>query len=399
MTTITKDNNKWIYIVFSIIIFMCMGTIYSWSVFRTAVEINFNIGATESAIPYILFLLCDSIGIFAAGNYIDKYGAKIIIIIGGILISLGWFLASYSSSILVLSLSYGIIAGLGNGIAYGGPIAITAKNFPKNKGLAVGLSLSGFGLSPFITAPTANYLIQKFGVMSTFRILALVFAVIIIPLASFLKVPTKKEDFLDRNKKNVEKLKKDNNQILKSKKFYIIWFLFLVASIIGLTAIAISAPAAKEIFNINSETAAFYIAIFAIFNGIGRPFFGFLSDKLKIRKTVVISFSLIIFASILMIMNNTANQMLFVIAFAIFWLNLGGWLAIAPAAVSHLFDSNNYSKNYGYLSTAYGVGALIGNIYSGRIRDLSGSYQAVFYPTLIIAVIALMISIIFLKNE
>lgn len=398
MAAAAENKNKYFSILFSLIIFICMGTIYSWSVFRTAVENNFNVGAAESALPYMFFLLFDSFAVFAAGSYIDKYGPKIITIIGALIISLGWFLASFSSSILILTISYGVIAGLGNGIAYGGPIAITAQNFPKHRGVAVGLTLSGFGLSPFITAPAANFLIQKFGVIFTFRILALIFAVVIISLTSFLKVPETKNDFSKNNKIN-KIFKKDKRKILKNKKFYALWFVFFIASTIGLMTIAISAPAAEEMIKISPKTAAFYVSIFAIFNGIGRPLFGFLSDKLKIKNTAVISFSLIILASLLMIINNTANRMLFCTAFSIFWLNLGGWLAIAPAAVSNFFDNNNYSQNYGYLFTAYGIGGIIGNLYSGFIKDISGSYQLVFYPTLITAFIALIISIIFLKKK
>ena len=100
-----------------------------------------------------------------------------------------------------------------------------------------------------------------------------------------------------------------------------------------------------------------------------------------------------------MIINNSGSPLLYFISFAIFWLNLGGWLAIAPAATSYFFGKKNYSQNYGYLFTAYGVGAVIGNLFSGRIRDIMGSYQFVFYPTLIIAALGIIISLLFLKKD
>jgi MFS family permease len=100
-----------------------------------------------------------------------------------------------------------------------------------------------------------------------------------------------------------------------------------------------------------------------------------------------------------MIINISANPVLYFIAFAIFWPNLGGWLAIAPAACSYFFGKKNYTKNYGYLFTAYGVGAVIGNLLSGRIRDIMGTYYFVFYPTLILAALGIVVALLFLKKD
>jgi len=187
--------------------------------------------------------------------------------------------------------------------------------------------------------------------------------------------------------------------MLKSRSFYALWTTFVIGTIIGLMAIAISGPVAEELINLDSTAASIYVSLFAIFNGIGRPIFGALTDKFKPKKTAVISFSMIILASFLMIINNSANPVLYFISFSIFWLNLGGWLAIAPAATSYFFGKENYSRNYGYLFTAYGVGAVIGNIFSGQIRDILGSYQYVFYPTLIIAALGIIIAVFFLNKD
>ncbi|MFP4020844.1 MAG: OFA family MFS transporter [Halanaerobium sp.] len=395
--SVTENKSRWLYIPLGLIIFMCMGTIYSWSIFRKPIETAFDIGATESGLPYMIFLVFYALAMPFAGSYMDKYGPKIMTIAGGLLISIGWFLSGFTSSITVLTISYGVIGGMGVGIAYGAPMAVAAKWFPDKEGLAVGLTLGGFGLSPFITAPAASWLIRNFGAFTTFKILGVLFAVIITLLALPLKFPEiKGQDSKKTNKK--ENLEIGPKKMLKSKSFYALWITFVIGTIIGLMAISISGPVAEELINLDSATASIYVSLFAIFNGIGRPIFGALTDKFRAKKTAVISFSLIILASFLMIINN-GSPILYFIAFAIFWLNLGGWLAIAPAATSYFFGKENYSKNYGYLFTAYGVGAVIGNLFSGRIRDLMGSYQFVFYPTLIIAALGIIISLLFLKKD
>jgi MFS family permease len=397
--SIIENKKRWLYIPLGLIIFMCMGTIYSWSIFRTPIENSFNIGATESGLPYMFFLVFYALAMPFAGSYMDKYGPRIMTITGGLLISIGWFLSGFTTSITFLTISYGVIGGTGVGIAYGAPMAVAAKWFPDKEGLAVGLTLGGFGLSPFITAPAANLLIMNFGAFTTFKILGVLFAIIITLLALPLKFP-EENNLISQNKNNINpNLETDPKNMFKSRSFYALWTTFVIGTIIGLMAIAISGPVAEEIINLDSATASIYVSFFAIFNGIGRPIFGALTDKLKAKKTAIISFSLIILASLLMIINNSANPALYFIAFAIFWLNLGGWLAIAPAATSYFFGKKNYIKNYGYLFTAYGVGAVIGNLLSGSIRDIMGSYYFVFYPTLMLAALGIVVSLLFLKKD
>jgi MFS family permease len=397
--SVTENKSRWLYIPLGLVIFMCMGTIYSWSIFRRPIETAFNIGATESGLPYMVFLVFYALAMPFAGSYMDKYGPRVMTIAGGVLISIGWFLSGFTSSITVLTISYGVIGGMGVGIAYGAPMAVAAKWFPDKEGLAVGLTLGGFGLSPFITAPAASWLIRQFGAFTTFKILGVLFLIIITLLSIPLKFPEIKKKKSKKRKNKNSSLEIPPKQMLKSRSFYALWTTFVIGTIIGLMAIAISGPVAEELINLNSRTASIYVSLFAIFNGIGRPIFGALTDKLKAKKTAIISFSLIILASFLMIINNSASPVLYFISFAIFWLNLGGWLAIAPAATSYFFGKKNYSKNYGYLFTAYGFGAVIGNLFSGSIRDIMGSYQFVFYPTLVIAVLGIIISLLFLKKD
>jgi MFS family permease len=335
-----------------------------------------------------------------AGNLIDKHGPRLLTIVGGIFIAVGWFLSGFTSNIIMLTITYGVIGGMGVGIAYGAPMAVAAKWFPDKKGLAVGLTLGGCGLSPFITAPAAGWLIANFGPFSTFKILGILFAVIITVLALPLKFPKRIDtENIDENIELKDENDFSSKEMLKNKGFYALWTTYTIGTLVGLMAIGISSPVGVEIINLDASTASIYVSLFAIFNGIGRPIFGGLTDKLKPRKTAVISFVLIIIASVLMLINQDGNPLIYFISFSLFWLNLGGWLALAPAATAIFFGSKNYSKNYGILFTAYGVGAVIGNLFSGSIRDILGSYLYVFYPTIALAVIGIIISYLFLRED
>ena len=394
---ITKDK-RWLYIPLGLIIFMCMGTVYSWSVFKKPIEELFKISATQSAMPYTFFLIFYAITMPVAGGYIDKYGPKIVTIVGGLVVAAGWILSGFVSNITLLIVTYGVIAGTGVGIAYGAPMAVAAKWFPDKKGFAVGLTLAGFGLSPFITAPVANWLVSSYGVFAAFKILGAAFAIIITVLALPLKFPNKEITDEENDKQQKEEVNFSTKEMLKKPTFYGLWICFVIGTTAGLMAIGISSPVAEEIVKLDASTAAFLVSFFAIFNGIGRPIFGGLTDKLNPKQATLISYSLIILASVIMLIVGEGNTILYALAFSLFWLNLGGWLAIAPAATGRFFGAKNYSKNYGFLFTAYGVGAFVGNMLSGRIKDILGSYRYAFYPTIALAVIGIIVALILLKQ-
>ena len=395
---IKNTKKRWLYIFIGILINICLGTIYSWSVFRKPIEEILQVTATQSGLPYMSFLFVYAVTMPIAGKYIDKYRPRLIAVIGGIMVGTGWFLASFASNIYVLTAAYGLIGGAGVGVVYGVPISIAAKWFPEKKGLAMGLTLLGFGLSPLITANVSQRLIASVGPFSTFRYLGLSFLIILSLLSLVLKAPqTVKLQNEKEETVTVEGSKEFN--ILKSPKFYVLWFCYFFGTFSGLMAIGVSNPVAEEIINLPAGTAALTVGLFAVFNGVGRPLFGWITDAFSTRKAALISYALIIAASILMLNSGEGTTVLYVIAFSLLWLNLGGWLAVAPAATGRFFGSDNYSKNYGFLFTAYGAGAILGTVVSGSIRDWFGSYMFSFYPPIILSALGIIIAYKFLRQQ
>ncbi|MGL4672651.1 MFS transporter, partial [Cetobacterium sp.] len=190
------------YIISGLVMFLCMGTIYSWGVFQTPLRQTLEtlygekISPTLISMPYTTFLFCYAFSMPVAGLFIKKINPKILAIAGSLLISLAWILAGYATSIEFIILTYGILGGIGVGIVYGIPMAIVSEWFPDKKGFAIGLTLLGFGLSPFVTAPLAGELIIKFGVFSTFKILGVAFGIILTLLSLTLRFPNKNETII-----------------------------------------------------------------------------------------------------------------------------------------------------------------------------------------------------------
>ncbi len=387
------EVGRWFYVLFGLLVLLCLGTVYSWSIFRKPLESLFNISATQSLLPFTILLVVFAIFMPITGFYINKLGMRLITVIGGIVMGLGYILSSFATNITSLTLTYGVIAGAGVGIVYGVPLTVTAKWFPDKKGLAVGLTVIGFGLSPFITAPLAKTLIGRYGVLFTFTILGSMFTAIIATIATTLKLPPKEwqpDGYTPPITSALERAQE--TAILKSRSFYSLWLCYTIGTFVGLAAIGISSPVAEEIIKLDATTAAFTVSLFAIFNGVGRPLFGWFTDKFQPKGAAIASYMLILMGSIIMISASEGQIISYIFAFSFFWLSLGGWLAIAPTATLTFFNPDNYAKNYGIVFTAYGVGALLGTLVAGQLRDLFGSYTLAFYPMAGLAIVGIIVA-------
>ncbi|WDC85275.1 MFS transporter [Caloramator sp. mosi_1] len=151
-----KNKIRWLYVVLGILIFICLGTVYSWSIFKKPLENALSLNSTQSNLPFMTFLAFYAFLMPVGGKLIYKYSPKVVLITGSLLVALGWIVSAYSKNIVMLTIAYGVIAGSGVGIAYGVPIGVVSSWFYDKKGLALGVLLSGFGMSPFVTAPIAK---------------------------------------------------------------------------------------------------------------------------------------------------------------------------------------------------------------------------------------------------
>lgn len=397
----SKRISRWIYVILGIIFMMFLGTVYSYSVFRLSLEKIFNIGSTESGMPYMIALAFYALFMFITGKYLERFNPRTVMLVGGSLVSLGWILSSFAPNIIILTITYGCISGAGVGIAYGVPMTVIAKWFPEKKGFAVGMVLIGFGLSPLITAPLARTLVDYYGVLNTFLILGVGFGVAIPVLSYPFKYPTeldlkniKSISLINNNKKSLE-----TNEMIKTKSFIGLYINFIIASMIGLMLIGMTTSVGVEFIGIESDEVIKLIPMFAIFNGIGRPAFGWLTDKLSSKKAMLLSYLLIALAATLIIFAGESNKMIYIISFSIFWFNLGGWLAIAPTSTLKLYGMKNYSQNYGLVFTAYGIGAIAGVSTSGVLLDMHGNYYFVFYYVIGLCLLGVLLTINLIGSE
>jgi nitrate/nitrite transporter NarK len=314
------NQGRWLLIPLGMIILLCLGSVYSWSIFRNPLEKEMGISATASLLPYTFVLVFYAALMPITGFYIPRIGPRLTTVIGGIVLGLGYILSSFATQVGVLIFTYGVIAGTGIGIVYGVPIFVVSRWFPDKKGLAVGLTIIGFGLSPLITAPLANQLIAAYSVRQTLRILGIAFTIIILAIAGTMKLPPRDwHPWQNTTTSPALSTSTYPRNLLKSRSFYGLWLCYAIATLVGLSAIGISSPVGGEIININPTVAASSVSLFALFNGMSRPLFGWLCDRFKPHYVAILSYVLILIACILM-MNAQAGQVAtYLLAFCLFW--------------------------------------------------------------------------------
>lgn len=412
------ESGRWLLILIGTIIELCLGAVYAYSILSVPLKKIFTdpvssggfgltVSAIEMQLPYIVSLAMFALTMPLVGKYIEKMGPRKVGMIGGVIVGLGWILASFATSPITLAVLYGLVAGVGVGIAYNCPITTAARWFPDKRGLAVGLTLLGFGFSAFITGKMADSLTASMGIFNTFRTLGIIFLILIVVLSMFLIFPP--AGWCPRGWKppvaaaGAPKSEFTRSEMTKTKTFMGLWICYVIGALAGLMAIGVAKPAGLEIAaNANMEVIAAGVLMtnlvlpFAFCNAVGRPIFGTLTDKLTPPRAAVLSYVLIIIASLLVYLNP-ADVNMYAISFSILWLCLGGWLAIAPAATASYFGTKDYARNYGLVFTAYGVGAIIGNLMAGAAKDMLGGYVNVFPYVIILAVVGIIVAFVMLK--
>jgi len=409
------ESGRWVFVLLGLLMNICLGAVYAFSVFRGPLEKPLSeggwaISATQSGLPFMVFLAVFALFMALAGGLVGKWGPKRTSLLGGALVGAGWILSGFAPDITWLTIFYGVIAGGGVGIIYGCPIAVSAKWFPDRKGLAVGLTVMGFGLSALLMVPIMTTMINSpsIGALGAFKYLGIAFLAVLVLLSLPLRNPSEGWTPVGwspkKDKSNGSLVNLDRNQMVKTRSFYALWGTYTIGCLAGLMAIGIAKPFGKEILGAAGYTEegmagilTTMVALFAVFNGIGRPIFGWLTDKLSPRRTATLSFVLILVSSALVYLWGASSPILYFIAFSVLYLNLGGWLAIAPTATATYFGTSHYGKNYGLIFTSYGIGAILGMLLSGMIKDHTDAYLPVFLPVIGLAALGILVSLLWLK--
>ncbi|MBQ0105546.1 MAG: OFA family MFS transporter [Armatimonadetes bacterium] len=394
------ESKRWLILIAGFLSNLCQGIAYASSIFIAPIIKEFAIDKAAAAIAFSLIIACLPIGTICGGILNNKKGARLPIVIGSIIFALGLILASFtvdSKNVMALYITYGVMLGIGSGMAYGSIVGTVTQWFPDKKGLAGGLVVAALGGGPVILAPIMSSMTEALPLKSVFLILGIVFAVVMIGAALAVVNPPK--DFVPEGFEKAESKpgkavsdKKDFawNEMLKSGNFWMMAVMFFAGTFAGLMIISKAKGLCEEVLGVGGAVAlaVLGVQIIAACNALGRLFWGAVSDKCGRMNTLMIMFAL---SAILMAVLNFmgVNFVLFLIGLAICGLCFGGYLGMFPALCADYFGVKNVTLNFGILFTAFAISGVFAPIVGAKFDNLTG-----FYVSAIIAVVGFVFALI-----
>jgi len=388
--------SRWWRVVGGLSMNLALGTLYAWSVFVTPLEREFGWKRAQTSMVFTIAVVVFAITFIVAGRLQDKKGPLIVSVIGGLLVSVGFFLSAYTTSLNYLFICFGAIGGLGNGFGYATPIPVMAKWFPDRRGLAVGLAVAGYGGGSAIFGPLAgNYLIPTYGWRTTFQILGGIFLVMTMVGAFLLKNPPagyKPAGWTPAPaaKTAATTYEFSPGEAMRTPTMWFMWVAYALGTSAGLMVISQLVPFARS-KGVPLALATTGIFIGAAGNAAGRILSGWMSDA--IGRLNVLRLMIAISAVAMVILPHTGGLvavpvLMYVVIFVVYWC-YGTQLSVNASTTSDFWGTKNAGINYGILFTSWGVAGVIGPRIGGLMFDKYKDYQAAFYWAAGLAGIAL----------
>ena len=370
-----NESKRWLIAGAAVIIQLCLGTVYAWSVFKNPLMKMH--GWDGKSVQYTFMILMGIIGLAAAfgGTLVDKKGPRFVATIGGILFGIGTLVAGYADqtgSITLLYLGFGVIAALGNGFGYVTPIATLIRWFPDKRGLVTGLAVMGFGAGAFFMGKIAS------GVSTTLYIWGVIFLILVTGSAQMFKNPP--AGWLPKGFKPAATTVSAADsftlgEAVKTPQWWMLWSMLCLNVSAGLGLISQHSPLAQEIYKktmgltgdltpeqiaVVAAAGGAVVAYAAIFNGLGRLFWAKLSDNIGRKMVFLIMFATQAVLYVLVAKGFVSTYVPFIVASCYLLACYGGGFATMPAFAADSFGPANIGKVYGFMLTAWSTAGLIG---------------------------------------
>ncbi len=380
-----KIEKKWLIAIMGTLTHLSLGTVYAWSFFQT--PITQLVGWSNTQVAWAFSLSIFMLGVMAAwgGTKIDKYGPRKLAITGGVMYALGYIISAFalsSGTLWLLYLAFGILGGSGLGLAYVTPVATVSKWFTEKQGLATGMVVMGFGLGALVMSKLLAPLFMQLSngsLSTTFLYIGLTLLVVLPFSAAFLQLPPVEKEELqsiqpEHAMASALPVGPSPIKLIFSKSFIIIWLMFVINVVSGMIFISFQSPLLQDIMKLRmpvttnfadaqvlmmlNAAGATLIAVSSVFNGLGRFFWGAVSDKLGRIATfrILLAVQALIFIALIFV----THPVWFFIFVCIVLLCYGGGFGVIPSLINDSYGAKLMPALYGATLTAWGVGGIIG---------------------------------------
>jgi MFS transporter, OFA family, oxalate/formate antiporter len=387
----SATSTRWIQLGLGLIAMMSISSPqYVWTLFTKPLQEA--VGAPLSAIQ-VTFTVVIVLQTFLSplqGYLVDRFSARILIALGCLLSGLGWITAAYATTLIGLYLTYGLFCGIGTGIVYVGIVGLMVRWFPDRRGLATGVVAAGYGFGAILTTFPIDTMMRESGYQNTLVVFGIILGLIGALAALAIRMPTE-SDTLPPPPAMASTVGTPPSEMLRSNVFWLMFVMMTMMSTGGLMIISQFAAFSRD-FGVANITvfglAALPLALTVdrLTNGLTRPFFGWVSDRIGRENTMGIAF-LMEAASVTLMVLFRDNALVFVILSGVVFFGWGEIFSLFPSTLTDTFGTKHATTNYGLLYIAQGIGSILGGPLAALLREQTGSWLPVF--AIIIAMDAL----------
>lgn len=403
-----KDYTKkrWYILLVCCLANLCLGSIYAWSVFASPMAEylsqlkGLEITAGDLAIVYTVANSVGPITMISGGWFNDRFGPRVVLLIGGVMFGAGMFLSGFATSIGYLIFSYGLLGGLGLGMAYGCNISCCVKFFPDKRGLIGGITTAVYGLSSVLLPPIVTIIVQKSSAAFAFKAVGVVF--IIFMILCSLVVEKCPDNFtpegwtppVQRNT-GVTTQNYDWKYMLKSPVFYSMLFLLMCGAFCGMMIISQASSVASGMVGMETAAASLAVSVLALFNAGGRLLAGTLSDRIGRINTLTLACILSIAGLLFLTVSRTGTYVTFYLGIAFVGFCFGAFMGVYPGFTADQFGPRNNSVNYGIMFIGFALAGFFGPTIMKNVYASTGSYKNAFIIAIGLNIAGLVLSLVY----
>ena len=396
---------RWVQLVIGIV---CMSMIanlqYGWTLFVNPIQDKYHWSRAAIQVAFTIFVVTETWLVPIEGYLVDRFGPRPVTLVGGLLVGVSWVMNAYADSLTMFYVS-AAIGGTGAGAVYGTCVGNALKWFPDRRGLAAGLTAMGFGAGSAMTVIPIAAMIKSQGYESTFLRFGIVQGLVVFVLALFLMSP--KPGFAVPTPTQMARWASRRDytpaQMLTTPVFWVMYLMFVMMAAGGLMATAQLAPIAKDfriadvpvsLVGITLPALTFALSIDRVLNGVTRPFFGWVSDRVGRENTMFIAF-FVEGVGILLLSHFGQSPVAFVILTGVVFFAWGEIYSLFPATCGDTYGSRYAAANAGLLYTAKGTAALLVPLTS--VLAASGGWSTVFIVASVMNLLAAFLALAVLK--
>jgi OFA family oxalate/formate antiporter-like MFS transporter len=400
----SRPVNRWHQLLLGIACMVMIANLqYGWNLFVNPIDQKYHWGRAAIQVAFSIFILTETWLVPIEGWFVDRYGPKIVVTVGGILVAIAWVINSVASSLPMLYVA-AAISGIGAGAVYGTCVGNALKWFADRRGLAAGLTAAGFGAGAAATVIPIRQFIAANGYESAFLWFGLGQGALILILSRFLRAPGPGEAPVASKNLRQTTYNYSPGEMLRSPLFWVLYVMFVLVAAGGLMATAQLASIATDFgvaespiafIGITGTTLTFALFVDNILNGLARPFFGWVSDHIGREVTMGIVFT----AGALSIWglgSIGASPLLFILFGGLVYFTWGEIYSLFPSMCTDAYGSKYAATNAGLLYTAKGTAALLVPL-ANVLTIETGGWHAAFIVAAIMDIAAAFMALAVLK--